>query len=131
MFAGVRIRTLWVLAVVGALVLGCDPQAHTVYQAARQEVFTTATCEAVDVSHVPASDVPEYREDVYVAEGCGMRWRMACGSKYVRHCKRHSSTCTTKLEWDCSDIQSEDHPSDDELRSRLTRPDDESSFLGS
>jgi hypothetical protein len=104
---------------------GCNQPVHTLQSAARQEVFTTATCAAVDVSHVPSSDVPEYREDVYVAEGCGMRWRMACGSKYVTRCRRHTNHCSTKLEWECNDIQPEGPDvSDEELRTRVVRPDD-------
>jgi len=96
---------------------------YTLLHAARTEVMTTASCGSVEVEHVSASDVPEQREDVYAAEGCGMRWRMACGSQYVRHCKRHSNRCWTQREWDCSDIQPEDlETTDDELRTRITRP---------
>ncbi len=116
---------------MAGLLVGCNQPAHTLLEASRSEVFTTATCGTVDVSHVPSSDVPEEREDVYVAEGCGMRWRMACGSKHVTRCARRSNHCTTRLEWECSDIQPEGADvSDDELRTRVTRPGD-MSILGS
>ncbi len=131
MFAKVRIRTFVFFGGIFSFVAACNPPAHTLYEAAHQEVFTTATCSEVEVSHVSASDVPEAREDVYAAEGCGMRWRMACNSERVKRCKRHSSSCTNKLEYTCSDIQTENpNVSDHELRTRVTRP-DEMNILGS
>ncbi|HEY1959133.1 MAG TPA: hypothetical protein VGH28_26145 [Polyangiaceae bacterium] len=108
---------LWVLVV--PFLAACTPQAFTLAQAARGEVYTTASCPTLDVSHVPANDVPEYREDVYVAEGCGMRWRMACESKYVEICKRRGRNCRTRLAWSCADVQPETELSDDQLRALI------------
>lgn len=106
---------LWVLVV--PFVAACAPQSFTLQQAARGEVYTTASCPSLDVSHVPASDVASEREDVYVAEGCGMRWRMACESKSVEICPRHSRRgCRTRLAWSCDAIQPETEMTDDELR---------------
>lgn len=127
----VRIRTFSVFLVAALESAGCNQPAHTLQGAARTEVFTTASCATVEVAHVPSTDVPEFREDVYAAEGCGMRWRMACGSQYVTRCAKHSRHCQTKLEWDCSNIQPVPFDtSDEELRTRVTRPDD-MNILGS
>jgi len=106
---------LWVLVV--PFVTACTPQSFTLLQAARGEVYTTASCPSLDVSHVPPSDVASYREDVYVVEGCGMRWRMACESKYVEICPHRSRHgCRTRLAWACDGVQPETEMTDDELR---------------
>jgi hypothetical protein len=115
------------IGILAAFAFACAPVAHSLQRAAVGEVYSTASCANLDVSHVPTDDVSTRRDDVYVAEGCGMRWRMTCGSKYVSVCpRRHSSTrqCRTELQWSCDNIQSEDDPSDDELRARISRPSD-------
>jgi len=114
---------------VGTLVAlaACQP-AGTLHQAATSEVLSTSTCENVDVSHVPVYDVAAGREDVYVAEGCGMRWRMTCGSERRRVCPRRSrKSCEDRVVWACANIQPEDAASDDELRDRVVH--DDATFL--
>jgi hypothetical protein len=114
------------------LVCGCDVPAHTLSVAARREVMSTATCTNVEVEHVPWTDVAGQREDVYVAEGCGNRWRMTCESKHVTVCPRHSSHgCHVELQWSCDNVQPEDvETTEDDLRARVTHPDD-MNLLGS
>jgi len=86
--------------------VACQPTARTVHEAARDEVFSTSTCADIEVSHVPAWDVASERDDVYLAEGCGFRWRMTCGSERVRTCPRRSQrSCSTHLRWACANIQ--------------------------
>ena len=114
----------WVALVL--FLVGCNPPAHTLGVAARQEVMTTATCPNVEVSHVPWTDVAGQREDVYLAEGCGNRWRMTCESKYVTVCPRRSRKgCRVERQWSCENVQPEDaSTTDEELRARVTHPDD-------
>ena len=110
------------------LLVGCAPSAFTLQQAAKTEVFTTASCASLDVSHVAPDDVAARRDDVYTAEGCGQRWRMTCESKYVSICKRRSRHCRTRLVWSCENIQPDGDPtSDDDLRARVVH--DDPSFL--
>ena len=114
------------------LVCGCNVPAHTLSVAARQEVMTTATCRNVEVEHVPWTDVAGQREDVYVAEGCGNRWRMTCESKHVTVCPRRSrKNCHVELQWSCDNVQPEDfETTEDDLRARVTHSDD-MNILGS
>ena|ERR1700690_3911451 len=116
----------WVGILAAVLVVaGCNQPAHTLHQAAKQEVYSTATCPDVEVSHVPTEDVATRREDVYVAEGCGSRWRMTCESKRALVCpkRRSSKDCRRELQWSCENIQSEDDSTDEELRARVTHED--------
>jgi len=107
------------------LLVACSQPAHTLSAAARQEVYSTATCPTVEVSHVPASDIAGDREDVYVAEGCGMRWVMTCESKRALVCPRRSRHgCRDELQWSCDNVQPDREVSDDELRARVVHPDD-------
>lgn len=115
-------------ALLSFLLCACNVPAHTLSVAARREVMSTATCTNVDVEHVPWSDVAGEREDVYVAEGCGMRWRMTCGSERRRVCPRRSrKSCEDRVVWACANIQPEDAASDDELRDRVVH--DDATFL--
>jgi hypothetical protein len=112
--------------------IGCYQPAHTLSVAARREVMSTATCTNVDVEHVPFTDVAGQREDVYVAEGCGNRWRMTCESKHVTVCPRRSrKNCHVELQWSCDNVQPEDYETtEDDLRARVVHPDD-MNLLGS
>ena len=122
----------WPALLLLFIVCGCNVPAHTLSVAARQEVMTTATCPNVDVEHVPWTDVAGQREDVYVAEGCGNRWRMTCESKHVTVCPRRSrKNCHVELQWTCDNVQPEDvETTEDDLRARVTHPDD-MNILGS
>jgi len=109
-----------VIAFVFLFPLACSQTAHTLNGAARQEVYSTATCASIEVSHVPAWE----RDDVYAAEGCGNRWLMTCESKHAVICPRHSRHCHQELQWTCDNVQPDSEMSDDELRARVSHPDD-------
>ncbi len=116
-----------VVATFALLLMGCNQPAHTLQRAATSEVYSTASCPSIEVSHVPSSDVATTREDVYVAEGCGTRWRMTCEEKLVRVCPRRrykpSLQCHNELQWSCANIQSESAETDEALRARVTHDD--------
>lgn len=120
----------WVFLCVA--LLGCTEPARSLHQAARQEVYTTASCPSIEVSHVPVTEVAIRRDDVYVAEGCGERWRMTCGEELVKVCpRRHRrGPCHEELHWACNDIQPEADATDDELRTRVTHHDEDMNVLG-
>jgi hypothetical protein len=122
----------WPALLFPFFVIGCNVPAHTLSVAARQEVMTTATCTNVEVEHVPWTDVAGQREDVYVAEGCGNRWRMTCESKHVTVCPRRShKNCHVELQWSCDNVQPEDYETtEDDLRARVHNTDD-MNLLGS
>ena len=112
-------------------VIGCSAPARTLSVAARHEVMTTATCANVEVEHVPLTDVAGQREDVYVGEGCGNRWRMTCESRRVTVCPRRSRrNCHVELQWTCDNVQPEDvETTEDDLRARVHT--DDMNVLGS
>lgn len=112
-------------------VAGCYLPAHTLNVAARREVMSTATCPNVEIDHVPWTDVAGQREDVYVAEGCGNRWRMTCEMHHVTVCPKHAHNCHVEQQWSCDNVQPEDlETSEDDLRARVTHPND-MNILGS
>jgi len=118
---------LFVPFVASWALVGCEQPAHTLQRAATSEVYSTASCPNVEVSHVPSNEMATEREDVYAAEGCGMRWRMTCEEKEVRVCPRRrynpNMKCHDERQWSCANVQSESAATDDELRAHVTHED--------